>query len=122
MKCLAVPSCLVQLGQELLGQQLDVVAPLAQRRQLDREDVQAVVQVLAQLARRDRLLDAAAGGGDDAHVDLDRLGPADPGDRGRLEHAQQPDLDLERLSVISSRNRCPRWRARSIPCASGRRR
>ncbi len=55
---------------------------------MDREDVQAVVEVLAQFAGRDRLLDAAAGGGDDAHVDLDRLGSADPGDRADVSSAR----------------------------------
>ena len=100
MKCLAVPSAWFSSLEELLGQELHVVASLPQRRKLDREDVQAVVQVLAQLAGRDRLLDAAAGGGDDAHVDLDRLGSADAGDRGRLQRPQQPDLDVDGLGDL----------------------
>ena len=44
----------VELGQEVLGKQLDVAAALAQRRQLDGEDAQAIEQVLAELAFVDR--------------------------------------------------------------------
>ena len=52
------PRC--ELLDERRGQVRDVVAALAQRRQLDLDDVQAVVQVLAEPARRD-LVDAAGG-------------------------------------------------------------
>ena len=40
---------------------------------VDREDVQTIAQVLAQLAVRHRLLRRAVAGGDHAHVDLHRL-------------------------------------------------
>ena len=65
------PCCclsLVQLREEMLGEQLGIVLALAQRRQVDREHGQPVQQVLAQLAFADRLLRIAVGGGDDAHV------------------------------------------------------
>ncbi len=42
--------------------------PLAQRRHLDGEHVQAVVQILAEAPAGDRVLEIAVGGGDDAHV------------------------------------------------------
>ena len=44
----------------------------------------------------DRLLEVAVGGGDDADVDLDRLGAAEALDHPLLEHAQELDLDLQR--------------------------
>ena len=69
---------------------------LAQRRQVDREHVEAVEQVLAQLAARDRLVRVAVGRGDDAHVGLLDLGRADAHEGARLEHAQQLDLEVER--------------------------
>ena len=43
-----------------------------------------------------RLARVAVGGGDDAHVDRDRLGRPDARHGARLEHAQQPHLQLER--------------------------
>ena len=63
--------------EEVLDEQRDVLAPIAQRRQRDRDDVEPVEQVLAELAVRDRLLQVAVGRGDDPDVDLDRLGAAD---------------------------------------------
>ena len=43
---------LLSCGEEVLGQELDVLPALAQRRQVDREHVQPIEQVLAQLALR----------------------------------------------------------------------
>src|SRR6266567_3334798 len=60
-------------SQEVLGQERDVVHPLAQRRHVDRHDAQAVVQILAQRTRRHRVLGVAIGGRDEAHVH-DRVG------------------------------------------------
>ena len=73
-----------------------VVEPIAQRRQVDREDVEPVVEVLAELALRDQRLEVAVGGRDDADVDLDRLGAADALELALLQHAQQLDLHLQR--------------------------
>ena len=53
---IALPLRPVELVEERLHQQRDVLAPLAQRRQLDGEDVEPVEEVLAQLAVADRLL------------------------------------------------------------------
>jgi hypothetical protein len=55
---------------EVLGQERDVGQALAQRRQLEREDVDAVHQVLAELAGRHQLGQIAVSGGDDPDVDL----------------------------------------------------
>ena len=54
------------------------------------------VEVLAQPAGLDLVLEVAVGGGDDAGVDLDRLGRADRSDLALLEHAQQLDLKAHR--------------------------
>ena len=45
-----------QVGEEALDQQEDVLAPLAERRQADLEDAQAVVEVLAEAAAFHRRL------------------------------------------------------------------
>ena len=58
--------------QEVVDQERDVLAPLAQRRQRDRDDVQAEEEILAEVAGPDHGLEVAVGGGDEAHVHLDR--------------------------------------------------
>ena len=83
-------------ADEVLDQRRDVLAPLAQRRDLDVDDVEAVVEVVAELARLDLAPQVAVGGGDDADVDLDRRRGADRQDLLRLDGAQQLDLQAER--------------------------
>src|SRR5690606_35621472 len=73
-----------------------VLEPLAQRRQVDRDDVEAVVEVLAELAVADQLFEVAVGGGDQAHVDAEGLDAADALELRLLDRAQQLDLDLLR--------------------------
>ncbi|MNQ75336.1 hypothetical protein D3C85_901260 [compost metagenome] len=83
-------------GQEHPGDLQHVVLALAQRRQAQRDDVQAVVEVLAELAVLGQVLQVAVGRGDQAHVDLLRLHRADPADLAFLEDAQQARLGLQR--------------------------
>jgi hypothetical protein len=90
---LTEPACVV--GEELLGEQEHVVAALAQRRDPDREHVEAVEQVGAERSLRDRLLEGAVGRRDHAHVDADRA-PTQALDLAFLQNAQQRDLRLER--------------------------
>ena len=63
-----------------------------QRRQRDRDDVDPVVEVLAELALRDELRQVAVGGGDDAHVDGRLVVAADPADDLLLDRPQELDL------------------------------
>jgi hypothetical protein len=86
----------IELVEEVLGKHLDVGRALAQRRQLDREHVQPVVQVLAELAFRDRLARLLVGGGDDAHVGGNRLRRSDPHEGAGFQDAQQLDLQRQR--------------------------
>src|SRR6478672_7973250 len=55
---------LVELVQERLYQQREVFAPVAQWRQRDREHVEAVIQILAELALRHRVGRIDVGGRD----------------------------------------------------------
>ena len=55
-------------------QRRDVLAPLAQRRHVDRHHVQPVEQVLAEPALGDLLLEILVGGREHPHVHLNRLG------------------------------------------------
>ena len=105
---------------EVLDEQRDVLRPLAQRRQRDRDDVEPVVQVLPEPAVRDELPQVAVGRGDDAHVDLDRLRVRPSAlELALLQHAQQLGLELERDARRSRRGRSSRRRpARSGPSCS----
>ena len=70
---------------------------VAQRRQLDADHVQAVVEVLAEAARRvTRSVEILVRRGDHAHVDADRRLAADAVELAFREHAQQPRLQRER--------------------------
>ena len=81
-----------ELLEEVVGQEQDVGLPLAQRRHEDREHVQPVVEVLAELARRNGLLEVLVGGGHQPDVGADRLGAAQALELPLLQHAQQLDL------------------------------
>ena len=59
---------MARLAQEVAHEVADVLQALAQRRQAQRHDVEAVVEVLAEQALLDLRLELAVGGGDDAHV------------------------------------------------------
>src|SRR5689334_7349590 len=92
LRCFARWRC----GRQEMARQLDdVLAALAQRRQPDRHDVEAIEQILAELALADGLAQIAMGGGDDADIGLDRNPPADSGELALLEDAQQPRLGVE---------------------------
>jgi hypothetical protein len=82
----------VELVEEPLDEERHVLAAVPQRRQLDREDVQPVVEILAQLARAHRVPRVLVGRGDDADVHRLFLASAEPAEAPLLEHAQQLDL------------------------------
>ena len=85
-----------RLGEKLLDQRRDVLAPRAQRRQLERDDLEAVQQVLAKPALLDQHAQVAMGRGDHAHVDLALAGAADRAHAVGLEHLQQLRLQRRR--------------------------
>src|SRR2546428_121787 len=84
------------LGQEVLDEERDVAPPIAERRELDRHDVQAIVEVLAEAPLLHERLEISVGRREHAHVDADRVGPAHALDRALLEHAQELRLELDR--------------------------
>jgi hypothetical protein len=86
---------LAGLGEEVLGEPHDVVAPLAEGRQADRQDGQAVVEVLAEAARPDGVLEVLAGGGHHPGVGGLAARAAEAADRALLDHLEE--LGLERL-------------------------
>lgn len=82
--------------QEGLHQFGNVFRSLPQRRNLQRDDVEPVVQVGPKPAGGHLLIKAAVGGGDDARFEGQGLGPADAVKLALLEHAQELGLQLER--------------------------
>ena len=82
--------------QEVLDQQRNVLAPLGERRDDELDDAQPVVEILAELPGAHRRLEILVGGGEHAHVDLERLVAADALELALLQRAQQLGLRLER--------------------------
>jgi hypothetical protein len=81
-------------GEEVLGEERDVGGAFAERRHVDVEHVEPPVEVLAEAAVGDSLLEVAVGGGDEADVEAARLGGAEAAHLAFLEGAEQ--LGLER--------------------------
>ncbi len=69
---------------------------IAERRQHEARDVQAVVEVLAEALLGDRGEELLVRRRDDAHVDLDRLVLADAADLVLLDRAEELRLEGER--------------------------
>src|SRR5205823_9360443 len=90
--------------------QRDVLAPLGERRNVELDDVQSVVQVLAELAGRDALLELAVRRRDNAHVDVVRLVRADGADLPLFEGAEQLDLQRKRHVANFVEEECPAGR------------
>ncbi len=82
--------------EEALGQDRDVLASIAQRRQLDPNDVQAVVQVLAEATRSDVVFHISVGCRQHAHVDGDLLRRAYSAHLLLLENPQKLHLKARR--------------------------
>ena len=85
--------------REMLEQQRDVFASLAQRRQLDHRDADAVVQVGAKLLLIAQRLQVVLAGGDHAAVEGNGLVGADALDAALLQGAQQLDLHGHRHAL-----------------------
>ena len=80
----------------MVHERRNVVATRAERRQGHTHHVEAIVQVLAQLALRDRPLEVSVRRRDHAHVDRVRLGRADRAHLHLLEDTQELDLQSRR--------------------------
>src|SRR5213594_4982781 len=68
---------LARLRAEERGEERDVLAPLGERRDADRQHLQSVEEVLAEAALGDRVLEVEVGRRDDAHVRALRLRAAE---------------------------------------------
>ena len=97
-----------ELDDEVLDEGREVLEAAAQRRELDRDDVEAVEEVLAELVPLDGVLEVEVGGRDDLRVGLDGLRPADALELLVLDDAQELGLDAERgLADLVEEDRPP---------------
>ena len=83
-------------SDEILHQQRNIFRPLAQRRQVHGDDVQPIVEILAERPLLHHLRQVGVGRGDDADVDLDGARVADALELALLQHAQQLHLQRHR--------------------------
>ena len=105
--------------QEVAGQQRDVVAPLAQRRQVECDQVEPVEQVLAELAALTISCERAVRRRDHAHVDGARAGSSRaPRTCGPAARAAASPATPDRARRSRRGRSCRRRRARSGPCRS----
>src|SRR5262249_39426043 len=86
----------IVLIDEMLREQWEIAQPIAQRRQRDGEDVEAVKKVGAEFAFVDQSLERLIGRGYDADFDADALRAAQPLEDAGLQHAQEPPLYFQR--------------------------
>src|SRR5690349_20265666 len=83
---------LAELLQEMRDEQRNVLASLAQRRQVDREHVQTIEEVLSHHPVSHRGLEVAIRRRDEAHVGLDVARVSDPANLADLDRTQELDL------------------------------
>src|SRR5436190_22636007 len=77
--------------EEVAQQMRNVLAAMAQRRDRQRQHMQAIEQVFAELPGFNEVEQLAVGGRDDADIDLHGLAPADGFDGAFLQSAQELD-------------------------------
>ena len=77
------------------GQQRNVVKALAQRRDENLDDIQAVKEILAETAGRDAIFEMAVAGGHQMDVHRDGVLAADPLKGAGFEDAEQLGLDAQ---------------------------
>ena len=83
-------------GDEMVGEQEDVVAALAQGRQDDVDDAQAEIEVLTEGAAAHLFLEVHVGGGDHPDIDVQRRVLAHRVEGALLEEAQEAQLHERR--------------------------
>ena len=78
--------------EKRLGERQHVLAPLAQRRHVELDDVEAEVEILAERAAGDVLAQVGVGGAEHAHVDAAGLARAEALELAALQDAQELHL------------------------------
>ena len=112
----ALPVVLARvLLAEVLGEDGDLLGPVAERRDEDIDDVEAVVEVLAEASLGDGALEVPVGGGDDADVDLDVAAGAQAGELASCRTCRSLACSGRGISPISSRKMVPPSASSNLP-------
>src|SRR5579884_300757 len=82
----------IEVAEQSLRNQRDVFSSVAERRELNMEHVQTVIEILSQFAPSHGHLGNLVGGGYDAHIHLQLGFRTQPADASILEHAQKLGL------------------------------
>src|SRR5581483_2508507 len=90
------PVLRVELLEEEVDERRNLVTPLAQRRNADLDDVEPVIEVLAELVGTHGSLEIAIGGGNEPHIRIDDLLATDARELPVLEHVKELRLQPER--------------------------
>ena len=88
MQSIDLANGLAFLVGQVRDEERNVLASLPQRRHVDRKDVKPVVEIRAEPAGRDLLLEVPIGGRDQPDIDPNGLVRAEPFDLARLQHAK----------------------------------
>ena len=83
-------------SEEHVDEIFDIFLSFAERRQLDRDDIESVVKVFAEFPGLYSFLQVSVRGCDDAHVDGYRLYPSEAFKGALLQHAKELHLQLGR--------------------------
>jgi hypothetical protein len=82
--------------EKACGHRRDIVAPLAQGREVHVEDIDAVVQISTELPARHRFAQVAIAGRHDGHIRLDWARRAEAHQLALLDHPQKLRLGRRR--------------------------
>ena len=88
-----LPDSRANFSRKKVGERRNVFLVLAQRRNIDGDHVEAVVEILAERAFFERGAQVAVGGGDQADIHFERFRAAEPLEFALLQDAQQLHLD-----------------------------
>ena len=84
-----------ELGEELFDEERDVFLAVAEGRNEEGDDIEAIEEVFAEVAVGDFFFEIFIGGGDDADVDVDGVGGADGEEALFVEGAEDLGLGFE---------------------------
>src|SRR5260370_7175763 len=79
---------------KIFHQQSNILSSLSKRRNLDRENLQAIKQITTERSAGYRSIQITIRGGDDTNIDLDGLGASYPLEFPFLKASQQRDLNV----------------------------
>ena len=101
------PGPLAEVGQKMFGHEEDVVAPGAQRRQFERDHVEAKIQILAKFFRPHHFGQILIRGGQHADFGVNGRGTADAKQNFFFQHAEQFRLAGQAQIADLVEEQCP---------------